>query len=82
MDLAAPKGIYRVNTLARLNVCERINTPLAQAELEEFRERFGRPARPLRSITGPGSSSWCTPASGLSRSWKTRRLPIPMSGMR
>ncbi len=45
MDLAAPKGIYRVNTLARLNVCEQINTPLAQAELEEFRERFGRPAQ-------------------------------------
>jgi F420-non-reducing hydrogenase large subunit len=45
MDLAAPKGIYRVNTLARLNVCDQINTPLAQAELEEFRERFGRPAQ-------------------------------------
>ena len=45
MDLAAPKGIYRVNTLARLNVCEQINTPLAQAELEEFRSRFGRPAQ-------------------------------------
>ena len=45
MDLGAPKGIYRVNTLARLNVCDRINTPLAQAELEEFRERFGRPAQ-------------------------------------
>lgn len=45
MDLGAPKGIYRVNTLARLNVCDKINTPLAQAELEEFRERFGRPAQ-------------------------------------
>jgi len=45
MDLKEPKGIYRVNTLARLNVCERINTPLAQAELEEFRSRFGRPAQ-------------------------------------
>jgi F420-non-reducing hydrogenase large subunit len=45
MDLKEPKGIYRVNTLARLNVCERINTPLAQAELEEFRGLFGRPAQ-------------------------------------
>ena len=45
MDLKEPKGIYRVNTLARLNVCEKINTPLAQAELEEFRGRFGRPAQ-------------------------------------
>jgi F420-non-reducing hydrogenase large subunit len=37
--------VYRSNTLARLNVCDRINTPLAQAELDEFRERFGRPAQ-------------------------------------
>lgn len=45
MDLDEPKGIYRANTLARLNVCERINTPLAQAELDEFRQKFGRPAQ-------------------------------------
>jgi len=45
MDLKEPRGIYRVNTLARLNVCDKINTPLAQAELEEFRDRFGRPAQ-------------------------------------
>jgi F420-non-reducing hydrogenase large subunit len=45
MDLKAPRGIYRVNTLARLNVCDKINTPLAQAELEEFRANFGRPAQ-------------------------------------
>jgi F420-non-reducing hydrogenase large subunit len=37
--------IYRVNTLARINVCDKIPTPLAQAELEEFREKFGRPAQ-------------------------------------
>jgi F420-non-reducing hydrogenase large subunit len=45
MDLKQPKGIYRVNTLARLNVCDKINTPYAQAELEEFRSKFGRPAQ-------------------------------------
>lgn len=45
MDLAAPKGIYRANTLARINVCDQISTPLAQAELEEFRQNFGRPAQ-------------------------------------
>ena len=45
MDIKAPKGIYRANTLARLNVCDHINTPLAQAELEEFRQKFGRPAQ-------------------------------------
>ncbi len=44
MDLDNPKGIYRTNTLARINVCDKIDTPLAQAELEEFREKFGRPA--------------------------------------
>lgn len=46
MNLAAPKGIYRTNTLARLNVCDRLATPLAQAEFEEFRKAFGRPAQP------------------------------------
>jgi F420-non-reducing hydrogenase large subunit len=45
MSLAAPKGIYRTNTLARLNVCDRMATPLAQAEFEEFRKAFGRPAQ-------------------------------------
>ena len=45
MDLNAPKGIYRTNTLARINVCDRMATPLAQAELEEFRAQFGRPAQ-------------------------------------
>lgn len=45
MDLANPKGIYRTNTLARINVCDYIPTPLAQAELEEFRKNFGRPCQ-------------------------------------
>jgi F420-non-reducing hydrogenase large subunit len=45
MDLAKPSGIYRTNTLARINVCDHIDTPLAQAELEEFRQKFGRPAQ-------------------------------------
>ncbi|NQT79954.1 MAG: Ni/Fe hydrogenase subunit alpha [Candidatus Aminicenantes bacterium] len=45
MDLDNPKGIYRTNTLARINVCDKIDTPLAQAEFEEFREKFGRPAQ-------------------------------------
>jgi F420-non-reducing hydrogenase large subunit len=45
MDLAGPSGIYRVNTLARLNVCDFIPTPLAQKEFEEFRSAFGRPAQ-------------------------------------
>jgi F420-non-reducing hydrogenase large subunit len=46
MDLDSPSGIYRTNTLARINVCDKISTPLAQAELEEFRSKFGRPAQP------------------------------------
>ena len=45
MDLDSPKGIYRVNTLARINVCDYIPTELAQKELEEFRNRFGRPVQ-------------------------------------
>ncbi len=45
LDLDAPKGIYRANTLARINVCDKISTPHAQAALEEFRAAFGRPAQ-------------------------------------
>jgi F420-non-reducing hydrogenase large subunit len=45
MDLDNPGSVYRVNTLARINVCDHIDTPLAQAELEEFRQKFGRPAQ-------------------------------------
>lgn len=45
MDLDAPKGVYRANTLARINVAEHLSTPHAQEELEEFREKFGRPAQ-------------------------------------
>src|SRR3989304_3652989 len=45
MALDKPVGIYRTNALARMNVCERIPTPLAQKELEGFRKSFGRPAQ-------------------------------------
>ncbi len=45
MDLEKPSGIYRTNTLARINVGDYIDTPLAQKELEEFRKNFGRPAQ-------------------------------------
>jgi F420-non-reducing hydrogenase large subunit len=45
MDPEKSGSIYRVNTLARINVCDYIDTPLAQAELEEFRAKFGRPAQ-------------------------------------
>lgn len=39
-----PQGIYRVGPAARLNVVERCGTPLADQELDEFREVCGRPA--------------------------------------
>ncbi len=45
MDSTNPKGIYRVNSLARINVIDKISTPLAQKEFEEFRATFGRPAQ-------------------------------------
>jgi NAD-reducing hydrogenase large subunit len=38
------RGLYRVGPLARLNVCTRIGTPDADAELAEFRHRGGHPA--------------------------------------
>jgi len=39
--LGYPTGIYRVGPLARLNVADRCGTPDADAELRDFRERFG-----------------------------------------
>ncbi len=36
-SLGWPAGVYRVGPLGRLNVADRISTPLAQAEFEEFR---------------------------------------------
>lgn len=45
MDINAPKGVYRTNALARINVADKMATPLAQAEFEEFRSQFGRPSQ-------------------------------------
>jgi len=45
LDLENPKGIYRSNCLARINVADKMATPKAQSELEEFRSVFGRPAQ-------------------------------------
>ena len=36
--LGYPKGVYRVGPLARLNVADKIATPLANKELKEFRK--------------------------------------------
>jgi NAD-reducing hydrogenase large subunit len=39
--LGYPEGNYRVGPLARLNLCERMPTALANRELREYRDRFG-----------------------------------------
>ena len=39
-----PAGVYRVGPLARLNVADACNTPAADRELAEFRQRCGAPA--------------------------------------
>jgi NAD-reducing hydrogenase large subunit len=39
--LGFPTGVYRVGPLARLNAARQCGTPLADAELAEFRQRFG-----------------------------------------
>ncbi len=49
--LGYPEGLYRVGPLARLNVCERIGTPWADAELREFRQRGGSPGSGGRIVT-------------------------------
>ncbi|MFV9503748.1 MAG: Ni/Fe hydrogenase subunit alpha [Oscillochloridaceae bacterium umkhey_bin13] len=41
LPLGYPDGHYRVGPLARLNVCDRVGTPLADAELAELRWRAG-----------------------------------------
>lgn len=38
-----PEGIWRANTLARANVCEKMQTPWAQELFEDFRQTVGRP---------------------------------------
>lgn len=43
LDLDGTEHLYRVSTLARLNVAEALETPLAHKEFELFRQRFGRP---------------------------------------
>ncbi len=42
-DHGGAEHMYRVSTLARLNVVDGVGTPLAQAEFEEFRRNFDRP---------------------------------------
>jgi len=43
LPLGFPAGIYRVGPLARLNVCERMGVPQADAELKKFK-KLGRGA--------------------------------------
>ena len=49
--LGYPEGLYRVGPLARLNVCDSIGTPWADAELVEFRARNGTAASGGRIAT-------------------------------
>ncbi|MGQ4911461.1 MAG: Ni/Fe hydrogenase subunit alpha [Candidatus Thorarchaeota archaeon] len=38
-----PAGIWRANTLARVNVADRMATPMAQEALQDMRDALGRP---------------------------------------
>ncbi|MFM7676189.1 MAG: Ni/Fe hydrogenase subunit alpha, partial [Synechococcus sp.] len=49
--LGHPAGMYRVGPLARLNVCERIGSHWADAELREFRQRSATAASGGRIVT-------------------------------
>jgi len=40
-----PQGVYRVGPLARLNVAARCGTPAADAEFNEYHQRFGKPVQ-------------------------------------
>jgi NAD-reducing hydrogenase large subunit len=39
--LGYPAGMYRVGPMARLNLCDRMGTPAADRELDEYHERAG-----------------------------------------
>jgi F420-non-reducing hydrogenase large subunit len=43
--LGWPKGIVQVGPIARMNINKRVATELANKELEEFKRKFGSPAR-------------------------------------
>lgn len=43
LDIDGAEHMYRVSTLARLNVADGLDTPLAQTEFEAFRSAYGRP---------------------------------------
>lgn len=45
--LGWPSGIYRAGPLARINACDKISTPVANEELNQFRKMFGCPASPV-----------------------------------
>jgi F420-non-reducing hydrogenase large subunit len=40
-----PDGIYRVGPLSRINVADRISTPLANTEMKDFKSAFGSSAQ-------------------------------------
>ena len=40
--LGFPAGLYRVGPLARINAADRCGTPFADAEFDEFHDRFGK----------------------------------------
>ena len=44
-SLGYPDGTYRVGPLSRINVADSISTPLANAEMKEFKNAFGSPAQ-------------------------------------
>ncbi|MBM9604817.1 Ni/Fe hydrogenase subunit alpha [Desulfopila inferna] len=43
LNMDGAEQMYRVGPLARLNVADSMETPLAQKEFEVFREKFGKP---------------------------------------
>jgi F420-non-reducing hydrogenase large subunit len=46
-DLGYPEGIYRVAPLSRLNVADKMPSPIAQDYFKEFKETFGYAQEPL-----------------------------------
>ena len=67
-DLGYPGGVYRVGPLARLNVADRMGTPRADEELEEYRGRLGR--TPVKLLPLPPGSAHRDPVTAWS-GWRS-----------
>jgi NAD-reducing hydrogenase large subunit len=69
-----PDGMYRVGPLARLNVCEQMGVPKADAELKNSRKSGAARSRRHSCIITRGSSKFSRRSNTSSATWTIRNL--------